>query len=574
MCYFIFVWNILLPICWIIGMGLLQRLQANCFQRCGDRFIIAVWSGVVLLAITLLSVSLVFPLSPIVGAITAIALCGGALKNPKVWTELIALKSKLTFPRILLGLSVEVAIAAITTGQVTFTDTGLYHNSVIQWLAKFGTVPGLALLFPNFGFTSSWFALSAPFNSPVFEGRVSAVVNGFILLISSLHFLFCLYYTLLKKPKVYDWFAFISLLLLLPLTVINYHNLIAVILVSPSPDIPLVFIPQAIGWAMLVISQAEKASSRQTPSRNIVEQPRLLPLILAIGATTIKITALPTILVTFMFFIYGKPLMRQIIVGVVLTIILLLPFLTSNILTSGCPLYPSSAFCLNLPWSISREVVATAALNTHQWNPMYQLLILNRGIDVLLEWVKHDKLNLIVAILISISFVFIIYGLIKSEIRQTSGYVEVLILSIVEIVFLFITAPFFRFAIGYLLLVPCLNISILITTKWHHHYVLLLSRIKQIMFFNLKRASWLFLPFASVLLIISSITHIVSYDQFLLPPPLKKVSVVQKQVNDVTYYSPVKDLCWSTQIPCAFEVKNIRLRNHLKGLKAGFIKAS
>lgn len=72
----------------------------------------------------------------------------------------------------------EVVIANLTTQRVTWYDVGLYHFGSIRWLAEHGAVPGLALINSKFGFTSSWFALAAPFNPEIFGSRVSAVTKA------------------------------------------------------------------------------------------------------------------------------------------------------------------------------------------------------------------------------------------------------------------------------------------------------------------------------------------------------------------------------------------------------------
>ena len=53
MIYFIFIWSILLPVCWLIGTATLVRLDAINLYRQGDRLLLALWIGILLLALTL-----------------------------------------------------------------------------------------------------------------------------------------------------------------------------------------------------------------------------------------------------------------------------------------------------------------------------------------------------------------------------------------------------------------------------------------------------------------------------------------------------------------------------------------
>jgi len=125
-------------VCCLIGTALINVLQADNFERVGDRTIAAVWLGVVILAISLLAMSLVLPLSPPVGALISISLSALSLLSQRTRNEIAALRSRLS-PNTILGFfSLELGVAAITTQQVTWIDTGLYHYGVIQWLSRLG----------------------------------------------------------------------------------------------------------------------------------------------------------------------------------------------------------------------------------------------------------------------------------------------------------------------------------------------------------------------------------------------------------------------------------------------------
>jgi hypothetical protein len=573
MIYFILVWNVLIAVCWIVGTGVLLRLRASSFHRLGDRLIIAVWTGVVLLAITLLATSLVLPLSPLVGIIVAVTLSCAALSDHQVRAELMGLKQKISTATIAVGFALEAAIAALTSHEVTWIDTGLYHYGIIQWLAKFGTVPGLALLFSNLGFTSSWFALAAPLNSELLDARASAIINGFIFLIVLLHFCICLRRIGLKAAQVADWLIVCSLIFLTPFIATN--NLLALILVSASPDLPVIFLPLIITWSIIIISNTDQQSNAQKLLQQETERVRLLPLILAIAAVTIKLTALPLLLVCLIFQTTSRKPVRQLFLSMALMVLLLTPFLAASVLTSGCPLYPSSAFCLNLPWAIPRQAAAATARGTHGWAPWSFSSLSNQNFGSLLfQWISSNKLNLAMAIFIILAIGFTLYGLAVPKLRRTPGYIWTILLSTSGIGFLWITAPFFRFALGYLILLPALSTAILLQASlfWDR-----LNFPQQIVNFvrllNTRRAISLNLSFISAFVIILALAYSIQHTQILLPPPLKKVQFTQKQINDISYRSPVNDVCWSTEIPCAFKPEKIRLRDPAHRLQAGFIRS-
>ena len=63
-------WLGLLWLSFGIGTAILDQLQGNSFERIGDRFIISIWLGIILISIALLILSLFLPLSSIFSLIT------------------------------------------------------------------------------------------------------------------------------------------------------------------------------------------------------------------------------------------------------------------------------------------------------------------------------------------------------------------------------------------------------------------------------------------------------------------------------------------------------------------------
>lgn len=339
MLYFIAVWIVLSIICCIIGTALLNELQARLFDRPGDRGIVAIWLGVVVLAIALLATSLILPLSLAVGAAVALGLCALSLRSRPTRIELTTLASQ---PVILQFLGLATLVAALTARAVTWPETGYYEYQLIQWLAQYGTVPGLALFFSPLGAVSSWLALAAPFNPEILAGRVSAVTNSFVFLIAVWHFLISLSYSFKRQTRLSDAFTIVFSLIMLPLAVALEP--FSEMLVSPSPNLPVAFLVGIVGWTLLIIFERSRGSETPVPDR-------IIPLVLATGAVTIKSTALPLLLVSSLFFGLSKGVSKQrILQGGAIVTLLLAPLLIANVTTSGC-LISASFLCFKLPWS-------------------------------------------------------------------------------------------------------------------------------------------------------------------------------------------------------------------------------
>lgn len=574
MLYFIVVWLLLGSLSWIIGIGVLNHLQAHQFNRGGDRLVVALWLGVLLLAVSLLATSLVTPLSPLVGFAAAAILCSSVLLMPNTRLEVWRGLAQVRKWWIGGGLVGAVGIAALMAQPVTWVDTGLYHYSLIQWLGRFGTVPGLALIFSNLGFSSSWFALAAPLNAAVFQARVSAVTNGFACLLLGLQLVICLRYILIGKSRLSDRFMAVFLSVLM-LTVVNFKSL-SVILVSPSPDMPILFLVGVIAWSLLVLVNTPKSP---IPDNGFSEG---VPLILAAAAVTLKLSALPLLLVVWLYFFYRLKVVgwnwKRIGLAISLSAGILSPLCIAGVIVSGCPLYPASAFCLNLPWSLPPQTIVSIAKSTHKWTTWYAPPppSVPPWLAAMQYWLNLRS-NQLLAFLIVISLVA---GFLLWKHRHQSsekGQIWVGVIAVTGPLFLFLTAPFFRFMLAYLLLLPTLAAVTLLEPR------LISKRFRTLSKWKLSQQGKLMLsiaPLGATAFILTLYTQFHSPFNLLLPPPMQTSQVIQKQARDFIYFSPYdksspeRFLCWDAPIPCGFSIPpEVRLRQPERGLRGGMIWA-
>ncbi|WP_016875199.1 LIC_10190 family membrane protein [Chlorogloeopsis fritschii PCC 9212] len=564
MLYFIASWTVLLISCSVIGIALLNYLGANLFTRVGDRLMAAEWLGMIVLSICLLAVSLVLPLSSLTGILVAVTLCGVSFVSRRTRIEVVALLKASSWQLVLSYIGLAIAVAAFTNRQVTWIDTGLYHYSVIQWLHQYGTVTGVALIFSNLGFTSSWFALAAPFNPPSLEARVSAVTNGFIFLLAILHFLACLRHSIKGKALFSDWFALAFLGLLLPFTLL--YNLFREILISPSPDLPTGLLIGIGCWAILVVSNPQ--SSTLPDSKNLGNgNAQAVPLILSVGALTIKLTAIPLMLVTSLFYaVHHRRSITKLCIGGAIALVLLAPMLAAGIKASSCPLYPSSIFCLDLPWLPDAQNINQVAQGTHGWSNWYGKPPegRNRWLWLLLTWLNSERPNQVMVAVVIATIVGMIITFKSFRKIPIKGKYWIVAIEVLGFLFLMMTAPFFRFALPYLLLIPSLLIAI-------YAQSLLSQSVSMVSKYSQPSAIAFSLAFIAAIVAIFTQTHTTS--QWLLPPAMQRVPVIQRRVNDIVYFYPLnKKLCWATELPCGFEIEpNVRLRDRDRGIAGGFI---
>jgi len=345
-------WCLLAIASLVIGTGVLALIAPRSLERPADGALVATWIGTLLLALVWLAVSLIQPLVPIVTVTLAVLLVAGALLLPSVRTTLLHLVTGLSPWSVVGMLALLLGVAFLCTQTVTFFDTGLYHAGLIEWLSRFGSVPGLALIEYRFGFTSSWFALAAVFNQGPLHGRIDALPGGYALWLASVHLSVSLHRLMRAQAALADWLVAIAYLMLLA-----WAARVG-ITVSPSPDVPVMVMCVTVAWAMLVIGTGHV--------RDVTRfGPEAVPVLLSALAFALKPTVVPLLVVSLVFYALRRGVGGRLIVLCGLVAVLVLPVLATSLVTTGCPLFPSPILCSSLPWS-----VGSAAAAVDQSTPM------------------------------------------------------------------------------------------------------------------------------------------------------------------------------------------------------------
>ncbi|MEL6159942.1 MAG: hypothetical protein AAFR18_12045 [Cyanobacteria bacterium J06627_32] len=601
MAYFIVVWLGLLMSCLTVGCGLLHALQATCIRQRTYRIVLSAWLGLGVLSILLLAIALASPLTPWVGMgaiAAALLLC---LSRRPVRAEIRLWASKISGQSLLVFGVCSGAISIFTTQRVTWIDTGLYHYGAIQWFATHGVTPGLALINRLFGFVSAWFALSAPFNPPQMQGRASALLNGFILLLLLLQTF--LSGVLIKEqlssyePDVGEISSpiqasalFLLIFSLISFGLVTQTSFLSAIVVSASPDIGAILFTLISAWAMLVVSESGCAA-RSGGVRSLINSD-LIPLVLSAAAVSIKLTTLPGLLVAISFYLFRQMTALRLLVGAFLSFGCLLPFLGAQTLISGCPLYPSTFACLNhLPWTLDVERVQDLASNTHGWAKWYGQppTEANRQLWLILQWIGSNQSSKLMFVLLLISTVSGFYFLICHRDRTSyvsrlplSGLYGLISLSWLGIAFIMLKAPLFRFGMGYLLLLPTLVLVIICQILFKKG----IFRLKRRDSARRRPSVMMKLAFLSVALVtvISANADVLSreeladsarlLDRVLIASPLPTVDTQTRVLNGIHYIvtQHERSQCWSSVLPCVSLLNpDVKLRRPQVGVEGGFV---
>jgi hypothetical protein len=593
MLYFLNLWLFLLPCCGLLGGYLLVRLERSPDVSLRNWTIASLWLGLLSWAVVFLALSLYRPLSLglgvwVMGLGSGLCLLDGKLRRQVRWGF-----ANLGRRQVLGGALVMIALAAWIAQTVTWHDTGYYHYSAIEWFRDFGSVPGIALLFKNLGFTSSWFALAAPFNPEFAQARVTAGLNGLALLIAMAHWGLAAHDWSRGVEKLGDRLAIMFYTLAIPICLVMKP--LSLILISPSPDLPVFLLVGAVAWGMAweenIPNQSVAAmaggSAVDVAPMGLVNKPRLLPVALAAGAVSLKLTALPLLLFSALYYLLRSGsvgILRRGFTAGAIALLFLLPLMASSLVTSGCPLYPSAVMCLDLPWSPTAQSVQDVAAGTHGWTTWYGTPPqgMPAWLWALQRWLTTDRSELITGLLIVGAILWVGIQLLRqAKRRQMAGEgqnrwsqapVELWIagLGLFGIAFLMVTTPFFRFSVAYIVLLLAVGAS---------NLNLPLAGLTNAL--NLRR--WA-MP-GAIALVIPVVLLSLQRQHFanlVMPPPMRSTQVVQRQTNGITYFAPAsgdipntqdKDMCWSAPVPCTYDIsKDVYLRDPSLGLAGGFVR--
>jgi hypothetical protein len=595
MLYFAAIWLLLLPLCAIWGTGWLNGLDAIAFRRLGDRLMAAVWLGLISFAVVLMAVSLLWPLTPWVGLLVAAGLTFISLLSSTTRIALRRLWQTHVKRRLGVMLCAVMLVATLMSQRVTWADTGYYHGSAIQWLAQYGTVPGVALIFNNLGFTSSWFALLAPFNPPAVLAQASAIGNGLVAVIGLMHLALVTKRVLHREAERSDWFMvlFLGGAIVASTLVRPFKE----ILTSASPDLPILFLTGTIAWSMLIAS-ADAGRPGAGIGRSAWVDGRAVPLMLAAGAATIKLTALPALLIAGLFFWLVQRLsLRRLATAIGLVSLIMLPNMVASVITSGCPLYPSAVMCFDLPWAPTAQAAHQIAANTHDWISWYGTPPAgsNPWLWAIGEMMKskRDQVSLVLIGVTLFSSLYVVKRMLKQ--RSFAGIQSelwVVSLGVFGIIFLLVTSVFFRFLLPYILVIVAMVGALLGDS--------LTAKIAPIQRPHLRplrlRSGYLTLVGLTVAMVTVGLVQ-QSGANVLLPPSMPQGNVMQKNTNGIVYYAPKSgdlsitmdnqddaatkaqkavmsqklDRCWAAPLPCSYGINSdVHLRDAQRGIAAGF----
>lgn len=311
-------------------------------SRLNRPWLITLLTGLLTLAVFSQALSLFTPVNGISAGITLIAIFLLSIIRRK--TLLPALRSFATNWKkpatwsVLLILSAWILILILNSGPVTMDDTHSYHIQMIKWANEYGTVPGIANLHERFGFNSSWFTLVSFFLYPAGPQEHFTALNGCL---SYWFLLYCLQQSFSNKSASLNqisWFLLTAL-------IVFCWPMVRGSATNTNYD----FITTVCVFVLFVWSLEEK----QYPGFEWFFWPLAL--------FTIRIINYPLLLLSLWTFVQTLKERKWKTIGVYsfFSVLITGSFIARNIILSGYPFYPSTAFdWFKVDWKVDQAVIS------------------------------------------------------------------------------------------------------------------------------------------------------------------------------------------------------------------------
>jgi len=441
-------------------------------------------------------------------------------------------------------------IAVIAMASPTWYDSGLYYFNSIRWLNERSIVLGLANLHNRLAFNESFFTYVSFLNLYPFFKHGYNLANSFLWLVLFAECLLPLLKYFSNKDSRNTESSFASILPTFFIPILAYVALTTSVS-SPMSDVASALL-QIMLFIQFVTDIDENLSDKGNNSR------LAFIFILSATAITIKLSNLSYVLTICVILLFIrtrfqipdlKRVFRAIIRLLVLPALILGIWSLRGVLSSGCPLYPSTFGCLGVTWAEPTNLVKSDADLITSWarepeKTPDQVLGSWKWLEPWANGIVHDH-QIDVMYPFTLSILAILAGILlfalssNKKIDRIYSLIPLPILA--GLIYWFGLAPNPRFAIALFWLLPISVIAV----------------IAKILEASQKYSRGILL--ALLLLVNASILwHFVQRPQMFtkfstagyLPIPTASLKV-KTTLSGLDVLTPTKsDQCWDSQLPC------------------------
>ncbi len=431
------IWLYMLALCWVYGqffLNLICKLTGTAEKPEGGW--LAVVAGLVLLT-TISSYTSLF--SPIGLWINLILLAGALILLLTHQVRLPRSDRRTTFRDLSLAVLALAVLIVLenATHRPDNPDTVIYHAQAIRWIETYPAVPGLGNLHGRLAFNSAWFLSNALFSFAFLGGQSFHLTGSLLFLV------FLLYCWPGFQTVLHGEFSLSALLktALIPLS----FTLLGAEISSPGTDLPA----SLLIWLVMILWVED--SEKPRPSLPF------LMVIFSVFAVTVKLSALPILLLVLILFIraWVRGERKNLTLLATSSAGIMLPFLMRNVILSGYLIYPYPAIDI---FTFDWKVPAARALQERQAILAWGRLPRMNAADVLSMpftkwfplWLEKQTLNR--RIMLFVSLLSPAGALPLAWFKRTSRTALLgWLVMYLGVWFWLLSAPDFRFGVGFVI---------------------------------------------------------------------------------------------------------------------------
>lgn len=450
-------------ICWLWGDWIFMTLKVDLPTYLNSPFIISSITGLIFITTISSYISLLTKLDSvyIIPILTLIPLL--RLKNIRFRDRsfITLLKSNSTIYFLFINV---ILVLIMSVWEIKHPDTIEYHLAIIRDLEDNGLTTGLANQNLRLGLQSNWYIITALFSFERAPLKGLSYANIAIVVWLVVFMVNLLQEMMNKQNSLF----FFSLILLMFLMWLDYTQ-IRLTTTSTSTD--------------FIITILILVSFYLFHKNNTKDNYKLVPIILATYCLTLKISALP-ILLLICYQIFSIKRMQTRLVAIFSFLIIISPFLVRNYFTSGYLLYPSAFPEFGRPeWAVSTSDInylkdyIQAYARTGSTEDISSVSIANelpfqKWISIWWNLRNYGQKIILIGSTLAI-LLFPVLGIINKRQFMNSETIITLATAITGIFFWFYSAPDPRFGTSWFYLFSACFINLLlprIKLRWHNLY--------------------------------------------------------------------------------------------------------
>lgn len=366
------------------------------------------------------------------------------------WNELLLLSKSLKIYLILISIMIVTQCSAIPY----VIDNESYYIQTIKWINEYGFVKGIVNLHFFLGQTSGWHITQSVFNFSFLYSNFNDL-SGFCLFLGTI-------FSIQKLNEFNQNKNFNYLLVgLFPITSILLFQFIS----APSPDIPVYVLSFIIFFYFL---ENFKKCSVEVFNLIVI----LILFTLYIKNTSLALVPIPILILAQNF----KLLSRNLIKPFAVAFVVLVLFITKNMIICGSPLFPSKLFeYVTMDYAIPNSIESFYYDQLKYYGYFVDLQQYNSmsAFDLFLRWLSLPKMNGLfnkISILLIVITPIFIY-----KFQNKKSFWMIYILMLCQLIILFATSPQYRFFMNFILFFSLFCFVCIFQNKRFIHTMLLLS---------------------------------------------------------------------------------------------------